>query len=151
MGMHLGEGYIFHTEEAKQRKIKPRSRNDLDSAPLILMITSERVLFLNGKLDRNFCSVVWETMFLNIVHLELIPGDMSLDMSSTFDEVIIWYLLGAAFATGNAEDRTVKYSKALASGVDVLGSKSVFVPRETGELLLSKMANVDKRLLKNFE
>jgi hypothetical protein len=149
MGMHLGEGYIFHTEGARQRQIKFKSPTDLDAAPLIVMITLERVLLLNGKLDRNFCSVVWEAMFLNIIHIEVILAE-EISSSTTFDQVIIWYLSDTEFAAGNAEDKTTKYSKALVAGIDVLHNKSVFVPHHTGEQLLAQMGSVDKRLLDNF-
>jgi hypothetical protein len=149
MGMHLGEGYIYHSEGARQPKIKFKLPTDLDPSPLIFMATSERVLLLNGKLDWNFCSVVWEAMFRNIVHLELIPCD-EMSLSSSYDQVIIWYLSDADFAAGNAEDRGTKYSKALVAGLDVLHSNSVFVPHQAGEQLLAKMGDVDKRLVEKF-
>lgn len=152
MGMHLGEGYIFHTEGAKQPKIKFNAATELDSATsLILMVTSERVLLLDGKLDGDFCSVVWEAMFLNIVHVEVILAEdmMSFSSGRFFDQVIIWYLSDAEFAAGNAEDKTTKHAKALAAGIDVLHTKSVFVPHQAGKQFLAKMGGIDKRLLEN--
>ena len=149
MGMHLGEGYIFHTEGARQPKLLSKGATDLDPAPLILMITTERVLLVNGKLDRNFCSVVWESLFLNIIHVEMVE-DADMSDSSTFDQVVIWYLCDIEFAAGNGEDRLTKYSQAIVSGVDVLHSKSVFVPRRVGAQLIAKMSGVDQRLSNDF-
>jgi hypothetical protein len=150
MGMHLGEGYIFHSEGVRTLKAKPKSSTDLDPAPLIAMITSERALLLNGKLDWDFCSVVWEATFANIVHLELVLGN---DMSVTgaHDEVVIWYLSDTLFAEGNSEDKAIVHARAIVAGVDVLHSMSVFVPHGTGTQLAQKMSNMDRRLAEEFQ
>ena len=55
-GLHLGEGYFYHAEGVRQLKSYFRSKDDIDLAPLILMITLERILLLTGKLDQHFCS-----------------------------------------------------------------------------------------------
>ena len=144
MGVHLGEGYIFHMEEARQRKIRFKAPTDLDPEPLIFMITLERVLLLGGKLDRNFCEVIWESMFLNIIYVELIVAEET--TSSPYDQIIIWYLSDRTLATGNNEEISTTYATALVSGIDVLKSKSVFVPEKAGKLLLAKMGNVEKRI-----
>jgi hypothetical protein len=149
MGIHLGEGYIFHTEGAKLKKIKPASPTamEMESAPLIVMMTSERVLLLNGKLDRNFCSVVWEAMFENIVHVEFLP---MVRTSQPCDLVVIWYLSDAGHSAGNGEDRKARYANTLVghldTGVDVLHSKSIFVPSETGKQFLERMERVDRSI-----
>lgn len=152
MGMHLGEGYVFHSEGARMLKAKPKAATDLDPAPLIVMVTSERAMLLNGKLDWDFCSVVWEATFLNIVHLELIlANDMSLTQSH--DELVIWYLSDNKVSLGgsNPEDASTVYAKAIVAGIDVLHSTSVFVPHGTGTQLAVKMGSMDKRLACDLE
>jgi hypothetical protein len=144
MGLHLGEGYFFHAEGARQRKHSSKLRTELDPLPLILMITSERVLLLTGKLDRNFCSVEWEAYFLNIVNVEFVPAD---ELSTfTYDEIIIWHLSDPKFSEGNEVDNTNKFAKNLVAGIDVLHSKSIFVPRLLGKQVVQKMHTVDSRL-----
>ena len=144
MGLHLGEGYFFHAEGAREQRSNPKSRIDLDPSPLILMVTSERVLLLTGKLDHNFCSVEWEAYFMNIVHVVIVPAD---ELSTfTYDEIIIWHLSDTEFSEGNEVDSSTKYAKNLVSGIDVLHKKSVFVPRLLGKQVLAKMHTVDNRL-----
>jgi hypothetical protein len=144
MGLHLGEGYFFHAEGAREQRINAKSRIDLDPSPLILMITSERVLLLTGRLDRNFCSVAWEAYFMNIVHVVIVPAD---ELSTfTYDEIIIWHLSDPEFSEGNEVDSTIAYAKNLVAGIDVLHKKSIFVPRLLGKQVLAKMHTVDNRL-----
>ncbi len=146
MGLHLGEGYFFHAEGARMRRPLARHRTELDPAPFIVMITSERVLLLTGKLDGNFCSVVWEAYFMNVIHVELMPSD---ELSTFgFDEIVLWHLSDPKFSEGNFEKtREERYaSGVVASGVDVLHSKSIYVPRLLGQQVLDKMHSVDIRL-----
>jgi hypothetical protein len=146
MGLHLGEGYFFHAEGARIRKPTSRRQTELDPTPFIVMITSERVLLLTGKLDGNFCSVVWETYFLNIVHVDVIPSD---ELSTFgFDEIVVWHLSDPKFSKGNFyKTRDERYATSLVTaGVDVLHSKSIYVPRLVGQQVLRKMHNVDHRL-----
>lgn len=150
MGMHLGEGYIYHSESAQILKAKPRSSIDIDPSPLIVMITSERTLLLNGKLDWDFCSVVWEAPFTNIVHLELVVGN-EMSVTGSHDEVVVWYLSDTSFADSNSEDKATIHAKAIVAGVNVLHSISVFVPHGTGAQLAIKMTSMDKRLSQDFE
>jgi hypothetical protein len=113
---------------------------------LILMITSERVLLLTGRLDRDFCSVEWESFFLNIVHVSVVPAD---ELSTfTYDEVIIWHLCDPEFSVGNQvqTDSTNVFATNTVSGIDVLHCKSIFVPRLVGKQVLQKMHTVDSRL-----
>lgn len=146
MGLHLGEGYFFHAEGARIRKPLGRSRTELDPSPFIAMITSERVLLLTGKLDGNFCSVVWEAYFMNIIHVDMIPSD---ELSTFgFDEIVLLYLSDPKFSQGNFEKtRDERYASSLiALGVDVLHSKSIYVPRLIGQQVMAKMHSVDNRL-----
>ncbi len=150
MGMHLGEGYIYHSEGARVVKAKPRSLMDLDSSPLIVMITSERTLLLNGKLDWDFCSVVWEATFTNIVHLELVLGN-EMSVTGYHDEVVIWYLSDTSISENTSDDKATIYAKAIVAGVDVLHNISVCVPHGAGAQLAIKMSRMDKRLAQDFE
>lgn len=124
MGVHLSEGYIFHTEEVRQIKEKAKSSYDLDPDPLIFMMTSERVLLLNGKLDADFCTVLWETTFLNLVHVELLEAEEE----NTLQQVIVWYLTDVAMMDVDDEEPVKRYSGAVASGIDMLQSKCIYVP-----------------------
>jgi hypothetical protein len=146
MGLHLAEGYVFHAEGARERRFHSTARRDLESSPLILMITYERVLLLTGRLDRDFCSVEWESFFLNIIHVSVVPAD---ELSTfTYDEIIIWHLCDTKFSVGNhvqADNATVFATNAL-SGIDVLLCKSIFVPRLLGKQVLRKIHAVDSRL-----
>lgn len=146
MGLHLGEGYFFHAEGARLRKFLARFRTELDPTPFIFMVTSERVLLLTGKLDGNFCSVVWEAYFMNIVHVDIILSD---EMSTFgFDEIVVWHLSDPKFSEGNCQEtKDERYAASLvAAGVDVLHSKSIYVPRLIGQQVLRKMHSVDDRL-----
>ena len=86
------------------------------------MMTSERVLLLDGKLDQNFCSVVWESMVELIVHVEVVsPSTFAPD----FDLVVIWYL-----SSGVRSAKSIANATKL--GTDSLLSKSFLVPQDTG-------------------
>merc|ERR1711935_660738 len=87
-GAHLGEGYIIHTEEARQLK-EIRLSDALDPNPSIFMVTSERAFLLRGTLDAAFCTVEWESSFLNLIDVELMEGG---HLSSALQEMVIWYL-----------------------------------------------------------
>ncbi|KAL3924426.1 MAG: hypothetical protein SGILL_001055 [Bacillariaceae sp.] len=144
MGLHLGEGYWLHAEGARQHRPYSKLRTELDSDPFIFMITSERVLLLTGKLDRDFCSVAWESYFANIVNVTLVSAD---ELSTfAYDEIVIWHLCDPDFSEGNDIDDTNTVVKRVVSGIDVLHKKSIFVPRLLGKQLLSKMHSVDHRL-----
>mmetsp|Transcript_98380 Transcript_98380/g.147507 ORF Transcript_98380/g.147507 Transcript_98380/m.147507 type:complete len:155 (+) Transcript_98380:2-466(+) len=151
MGTHLGEGYIFHTEEARQLKAQANHASnpaDIDSAPCIFMITSERVLLLDGRLDQMFCSVIWESKFPDIIYLEMIASDQA---SSLYDEILIWYLADLTFGQGGtSEDRNARFVKNIVSGINILKMKCILVPRHTGGQLLAKMGKIDKRLRKGL-
>lgn len=143
-GLHLGEGYFYHAEGVRQLKPHSKFKGDIDPAPLILMITVERILLLTGKLDQNFCSVEWEVYSTNISHIDLLPGDEKSKLP--YDEVVVWHLSDPEFSEGNRVDKANKSAKNLVSGIDVLHSKSIFVPRLTGEQVLKKMRLIESRI-----
>lgn len=148
MGLHLGEGYFFHAEGARQRRSQSKFRTDLDPSPYILMITSERVLLLSGRLDHGFCSVAWESFFLNIVHVTVVPAD---ELSTfTYDEIVVWHLCDPEFSEGNQIQvdggSANVFATNIVSGIDVLRCQSIFVPRLVGKQVLQKMHSVDNRL-----
>ena len=123
----LFEKCRFHTEDAKQTYSQRRLPPEIDPAPLIIMMTSERMLLLDGELDQNFCSVVWESMIDLIVHVEVLSP---VSFAPELDNVVIWYLSsGLRFAKPTTSDAK--------KGTDSLQSKSFFVPRETGLSLLN--------------
>ena len=62
MGLHLGEVYVYHTEGAYSIQ-QPKD-------PLIAMLTMDRLLLMSGRLDNNFCRVVWEVSMQDLVHIE---------------------------------------------------------------------------------
>ena len=147
MGMHLGEGYIYHSEGVKM--LKAKSKTDLDPAPLIAMVTSERTMLLNGKLDWDFCAVVWEATLENIVHLELIGGD-EMSVTKSLDEVVICYLSDSQPVESSTEEKASSSARAVFSGVGVLHCTSVFVPHGSGVHLVAKITSMDKRLADNL-
>jgi hypothetical protein len=136
MGVHLSEGYIFHTEEARQGKANNTSPDDLDPNPLIFMMTSERVFLLNGKLDAAFCSVEWETSFLNLIHVEMLVEESS---SPHLQGIVVWYLSDAEIPDVDGEDVVARYPSALACGMDALESKCIFVPADIAKQVVEKM------------
>jgi hypothetical protein len=143
MGMHLGEGYIFHSEGVKM--LKAKSKTELDPAPLIVMVTSERTMLLHGKLDWDFCAVAWEATLENIVHMELIRGD-EMSVTKSHDEVVICYLSDSQPVESSTDEKTISSARTVMSGVSVLHSTSVFLPHGSGTQLITKMASMDKRL-----
>lgn len=154
MGIHLGEGYIFHSEGVRLLKVRAKSKTDLDSAPLIAMLTSERAMLLNGKLDWDFCSVVWEAALTSIVHLEFIAGD-AMSVTRSHDEVVIWHLVATEpIESSTVEDRAAiatAHARAVAAGVGVLHSTSIFLPNGTGNHLVAKLTSMEERLGEHVE
>jgi hypothetical protein len=139
MGIHLGEGYFWHVEGARQLKYYAKSRTDLDPCPFILMVTSERVLLLTGKLDLNFCSVVWEVFFVNIAYLEMVAAS---ELSTfSYDEIIIWHLSDTVFAHESTCEEGRK-----AAGLEVMRPNRIFVPRQMAKQFISRIRSVDHRL-----
>jgi hypothetical protein len=145
MGRHLGEGYVFHCESVHLQTAKAQSQVDLNSPSFICMVTSERVFLLNGDRQAHFCAVVWESIFLNLVELEIIELE-----DASFDLVKLWYLVDTAHAKGNGDTRLTRYAKAMVSdadwGLDILLCKSIFVPTECSKILRSRIAAVHRFL-----
>ena len=145
MGRHLGEGYVFHCEPVCLQAAKAQSKADMDSPSLICMVTSERVFLLNGDRQANFCSVVWESIFINLVELEINEFE-----GASLDLVKFWYLVDTAHSKGNCDTMLTLYAKAMVSdtdwGLDILLCKSIFVPKEYSKILRSRIAAVHRCL-----
>jgi hypothetical protein len=145
MGHHLGEGYVFHCERVYLQTAEEQSQADLDSPSLICMVTSERVFLLNGDRQANFFSVVWESIFLNLVELEINEFE-----GASFHLVKLWYLVDTTHSKENGDTRLTLYAKAMVSdtdwGLDILLCKSIFVPSEYSNILRSRIAAVHRYL-----
>jgi hypothetical protein len=144
-GRHLGEGYVFHCEGVHLQTAKTQSQVDFDAPSLICMVTSERVFLLNGDRQANFCAVVWESVFLNLVDLEIIEFE-----AASLNLVKLWYLVDTAHAKGNGDTRLTRYAKAMVRdadwGLDILLCKSIFVPTECSMILRGRIAAVHRFL-----
>jgi len=135
-GAHLGEGYVFHVEGVHALRNQPQTEADMDKSPLILMLTFERVLLLQGVLDATFCEVVWETSLSNLVRVE----HTHLSQYS-YDQVLLWYL-----DEGSTSSREERFSNALVSesgGLGTLHCKHLFVPASLVKTLMSKVEILD--------
>ncbi len=143
MGAHSAEGYLYHSEcttESHSQRIEA-----LDN---ICMVTSERILLLNGIRDINFCSVNWEMKFENLVHLEV----LTFDDVAMFDQVKLWFLSGADTAFGSNNDLIGQYAQVVVGsldGLDLLICKEIFVPRKTGRALRDKINSIQNNLVDN--
>lgn len=144
MGVYLGEGYVYHVEGTHLSKSGRMLPNDMDAIPLTIMITFERILLLNGQLDANFCSIVWEASLVDLVHVERcnLEGGRDWNSSAAFALVYLWYLQESSLLT-----REERLARALvgddAFGLSTLHCKPIFVPLENVELLFSKMRSVN--------
>ena len=145
-GAYLGEGYVYHVEGAHLRKTRARSRTEMDPSILIFMMTFERVLLLNGELNADFCDVIWEVSFEDLVHVEV----ERLDIES-HDLMLLWYLAGVRSSTVGQEDRYAAAMVSDSSGLDTLLCKSIFISREFIEALLGKIGSVNRNLLDDTE
>ena len=145
MGLHLGEGYVYHAEKIRLPTSKAASQADLESTSLIVMVTSARILLLSGDRDANFCSVVWETTFESLISTEIDEYE-----NAYFDMVKLWHLMDTEHAAGNIDESLNAYS-ALASGnadfgLDILLCKSMFVPQNAARVLKAKITKVHEAL-----
>ena len=140
-GLHLGEGYVYHVEEAHLKTSKAASQADLASASLIIMVTSARILLLSGDRDETFCTVLWETCFESLISVEVDEFE-----NAYFDELKLWHLVDAEHATGNVDDRLTQYKGIYGGngdfGLDILICKSVFVPQRLSKTLQEKIIKV---------
>jgi hypothetical protein len=140
-GQHLGEGYVYHTENALlETNVPGESEKSLPDGTrtLILMVSIERILVLNSDRGVNFCEVLWEVTFSNLVNLEIQACD-----DPTLEMIQIWYLTDTTHSTGNREDLLTRLAHAVTTdagfGMAGLRCKTVFVPR--GSELRNKMAS----------
>ncbi|CAJ1918125.1 unnamed protein product [Cylindrotheca closterium] len=134
MGIHLGEGYIIHTEEARLLQ-ENRLTSVLDPNPLIFMVTSERAFLLNGTLDQAFCTVEWEATFLNLVDVEL-----TAEKRISLREMIVWYLSDQDIRTVDEEDNAPTRNTSLPCiGMRALQNKHIFLPESIAEQVVEKL------------
>jgi hypothetical protein len=147
-GRHLGEGYVYHTENAmiggQVSKTSKKALPDI-SKTLILMISIERILVLNSDRGVNFCEVLWEVTFSNIVHMEVQEHE-----NPTLDMIKIWYLNDTAHSTGNREDLQARFAHVvtadIAFGLASLCCKTLFVPH--GNQWCSRMSSFHDSLIR---
>ena len=150
-GQHLGEGYVYHTENALlETNIPGQSEPSLadGTRTLILMVSIERILVLNSDRGVNFCEVIWEVTFSNLVDLEIQVCD-----DPTLEKIQLWYLTDMTHSTGNREELLARLAHAITSdagfGVAGLRCKTVFVPR--GSELRNKMASFHSTVDNSFK
>ena len=144
-GQHLGEGYVYHAENVHLRSSKGDSQADVNTTPLIIMVTSERVLLLNGERNANFCHVVWEALFDNMVNMELEDVEGAFFCLAKF-----WYLVDTEHSKGNADERFSRFANAIVTdsdlGLGMLMCKSLFVPQDLAKTLRHKVTSVHKSM-----
>lgn len=145
MGAHLGEGYMYHVEGTHLKKDNSKQTpGESDSTVLILMITFERVLLLNGKLNANFCDVVWEASFEDLIHVE--TSDISKD--ENYGLVLLWFLANSSSpSTRNRDERHANAILDDTSGLDTLHCKYIYVPKAIMTVLVAKIAMTNPGLV----
>ena len=145
MGMHLGEGYIYHIEGLYQ-KLEAGVWTNSSKIPgnLILMMTFERMALVKGDLSVDFCAVYWEVTFDNLIHIESTESE-----DPGFDSLVIWYLTNALVESRKSEELLMaRYAKSLVgdpdSGIDNLRCTQVFVPHGHVKVLVAKALEAKK-------
>jgi len=147
MGMHLGEGYIFHIEGIYQKAhVSWAHSSAYDPSNLILMITFERIVIVSGDLNVHFCSVVWEVTFDNLIQVESVTSE-----DPGFSLFTIWYLANPLHERKKGDEHMMsRYAKSLVgdpdSGMDNLRCTHVYVPHGQMEVLVAK-AKAAKKML----
>jgi hypothetical protein len=140
MGMHLGEGYIYHIEGLYQKVTSAWASKAKSPSPLILMMTFERMLLVKGELSLDFCIVLWEVTFDNFIHVEATDSE-----DAGFDLLTIWYL---ANSLKGDEHLMARYAKSIVadahSGFENLRCTIVYVPRGHVEVLVQKAYEAKK-------
>ena len=114
-GQHLGEGYVYHTVDAMLGKESPDATETLSpghSRTFILMVSIERILVVSGDRGVNFCEVLWEVTFSNVVHVEVQEC-----VNPTLDMLKIWHLTDTAHSTGNREDLLERIGNIMTSDI----------------------------------
>lgn len=117
----------------------------MDSSCLILMITLERVLLLDGDRKKNFCQVLWEGTFQNIVKVEL------LDCAIVgFNKLKLWHLADREQPVGSGDNRVIRFADSVTRdgdlGLDTLNCRSIYVPHDNAVQLERKIISVFKNL-----
>lgn len=145
MGAYLGEGYLYHIEGTHLQKEQKHkwANEEWESTQLIFMMTFERILLLNGQLNANFCGVVWEASFGDLVHVEM--SNESKD--EHFGLILLWFLANRSHMTRSRDDRHANAMTGDSTGLDTLHCKHIYVPKAIATVLLSKIASVDTSLL----
>jgi SHR-binding domain of vacuolar-sorting associated protein 13 len=144
MGLHLGEGYVYHVEGALETRKASQGwiRRNVAPMNLIVMITLERILVVKGELDAHFCEVVWETPLSHLVNVEF----FKLEQDKTHDLVILWFLTGTETVL-DLDDRPARVFLADAFGLDTLRSKATLIPKAKTETFLKTLASFKASLL----
>jgi SHR-binding domain of vacuolar-sorting associated protein 13 len=134
MGMHLGEGYIYHIEGLYQKASSVWSSKAKAPGSLILMMTMERMVLVKGELSLDFCTVLWEVTFDNFIHVEATYSE-----DAGFDLLTIWYLTPSLKGD---EHLMARYAKSIVAdahaGLENLRCTNVYVPRGHVEVLIQK-------------
>jgi SHR-binding domain of vacuolar-sorting associated protein 13 len=144
MGLHLGEGYVYHVEGALEARKVSQGWITGNVAPvnLIVMVTLERILVVKGELDAHFCEVVWETPLSHLVNVEF----FKLEQDKTHDLVILWYLT-ATETVLDMDDRPARVLLADAFGLDTLRSRATLMPKAKTETFLKTLVSFNASLL----
>jgi hypothetical protein len=146
MGSHLGEGYVYHVEDAHRQGLSKNT--EMGHATMILMLTFDRIVLLNGELDSNFCQVVWEVLFSDLVHLQLVMvaipanGNDIDSTSSRYQAICLWYLANKPRQSPKLDEQLQAFA-----GLDAMECHLVFVPRRDVGMLLGKVRLVKAHVL----
>lgn len=141
MGVHLGEGYLYHIENAHFPLW--RNVNNVDANALIILLTCERILVLNGQLHANFCEVVWEVAFRDLIFVEI-----ERQQSSRFDILLLWYISDTSVHDYDDENYLRRFVDD-STGLNTLECKRVFVPGDVINSLCQRMTRVKENIFLN--
>jgi len=146
MGIHLGEGYIYHIEGLYQRREAGVWANSHKiPVNLILMMTFERMVLVKGELSVDFCAVYWEVTFENLIYMEANESE-----DPGFHVVTIWYLANSLVESRHKGEELLmaRYAKSLVGdadgGIDNLRFAQIYVPRGHSAKLIAKARETKK-------
>ncbi|CAB9505998.1 protein sorting-associated protein 13C [Seminavis robusta] len=147
MGIHLGEGYIYHVEGLYQKVASVWSNSKKAQGSLILMITFERVVLVKGELSLDFCAVLWEVTFDNLIHVESADSD-----DAGFDLLTFWYLANSLREAKKGDEHLMaRYAKSIVAdadhGFENLLCTQVYIPHGHVDVLVEK-AYATKKLVR---
>uniref|UniRef100_A0A7S1Z4M3 Vacuolar protein sorting-associated protein 13 VPS13 adaptor binding domain-containing protein n=1 Tax=Ditylum brightwellii TaxID=49249 RepID=A0A7S1Z4M3_9STRA len=129
MGVYLAEGYIFHGDCALVE-------SDLNSNPLIFLLTSERLLLLwKGGGNLNIASVVWEVTFNDIV---LISGEEAGE-GSKINLVQFWYLSRDNGKLERHERRFDRFDTCACHGLEIMDCQPIYFHLEDSLKILREI------------